>query len=410
MHVPGWHEATKELQRQGQLQMLGIIEEQHPDRAQLFMQWKQMGWPVLVDSYNLLEAPYVPITVAIDEHGIVRHIGMPMQDARRLAEQFLKESYERPVGDAPPTRLPEVEKLKVAAEQQKTGAAWRAYGDAVAVWGGREPFANAIAAYEQALKLNPHDELAEFRLGVAYRMRYDSDRRRAQDFQHAVTHWSRALEMNPNQYIFRRRIQQYGPRLSKPYPFYDWVAEARREIRARGLEPATVTVEPMGAEIAQPERSFPQSDVVEREPDPQEKILRDGGQFIRTETTVVPPVIDPGGAARVHIVFRPNWETKAHWNNEVNGLVLWVNPPEGWPVDHRAQTLANPPQSTSQEIRRVEFEVRAPPNAAGRVTIPAYALYYVCEDVNGICMYRRQDLRIPLEVRGPARNISPQEK
>jgi len=37
--------------------MVGIIEEQHPDRAQLFMQWKQMGWPVMVDSLNLLNVP-----------------------------------------------------------------------------------------------------------------------------------------------------------------------------------------------------------------------------------------------------------------------------------------------------------------------------------------------------------------
>ena len=33
MHVPGWHEATKKLQQEGKFQMVGIIEEQHPDRA-----------------------------------------------------------------------------------------------------------------------------------------------------------------------------------------------------------------------------------------------------------------------------------------------------------------------------------------------------------------------------------------
>ena len=26
--------------------MVGIIQEQHPDRARLFMQWKEMGWPI----------------------------------------------------------------------------------------------------------------------------------------------------------------------------------------------------------------------------------------------------------------------------------------------------------------------------------------------------------------------------
>ena len=57
--------------------MAGIIEEQHPDRAQLFMQWKQMGWPVMVDSLNLLNVPYVPITLEIDEGGVIRFVNAP---------------------------------------------------------------------------------------------------------------------------------------------------------------------------------------------------------------------------------------------------------------------------------------------------------------------------------------------
>ena len=57
MHVPGWHEATKEWQEAGDLQMVGIIQEQHPDRARLFMQWKEMGWPILIDSnYGIIQS------------------------------------------------------------------------------------------------------------------------------------------------------------------------------------------------------------------------------------------------------------------------------------------------------------------------------------------------------------------
>ena len=52
--------------------MIGIIQEQHPDRCRLFMQWKQMGWPIIVDSLNLTGVSAVPRTLAIDEHGIVR--------------------------------------------------------------------------------------------------------------------------------------------------------------------------------------------------------------------------------------------------------------------------------------------------------------------------------------------------
>jgi hypothetical protein len=72
VHVPGWHEATKDLQAEGRIRMVGIVQEQHPDRARLFMQWKEMDWPVMVDAQNELGVAVVPITLFIDEHGIIR--------------------------------------------------------------------------------------------------------------------------------------------------------------------------------------------------------------------------------------------------------------------------------------------------------------------------------------------------
>ena len=94
--MPGWHEATKELQDAGKLQMVGIIQEQHPDRARLFMQWKKMGWPILVDSYNLLDVPVVPITLAIDEYGVIRQINPPRGDVDLLERTFLSQTFEPP--------------------------------------------------------------------------------------------------------------------------------------------------------------------------------------------------------------------------------------------------------------------------------------------------------------------------
>ena len=69
--MPGWHEATKQLQESGAVQMVGIIQEQHPDRCRLFMQWKEMDWPIMVDALNLLEVKAVPLTFLIDEHGMI---------------------------------------------------------------------------------------------------------------------------------------------------------------------------------------------------------------------------------------------------------------------------------------------------------------------------------------------------
>ena len=395
--MPGWHNATKELQDAGDLYVVGIIQEQHPDRARLFMQWKEMDWPVLVDSYNLLEVPYVPITLSLDEYGIVRKIHSPMQQPEDL-EAFLAQTFEAPAADLGAAAPPDVAELEKATRSGSADA-WREYGDGLAAWGGPGRFDGTIDAYSRAAELDSEDGWALFRLGVAYRMRYDSDDPYQEDFQDAVTHWLAALDLDPNQYIWRRRIQQYGPRLDKPYSFYDWVVEARTDIEARGGSPAPLVVEPGGAEFAKPVKTFASSEAGD-EPDPRGRVLRDDGQFIAVETVTVPPSIEPGTSARFHVVFRPIVETKAHWNNEAEDLAFWIDPPRGWEVEQQYLSIAIPPEPVTQETRKLEVEVRAPEGAeSGTVTIPAYALYYVCEDVNGICMYRRQDVGLEIEIR-----------
>ena len=64
--MPVWHDATRKLRDEGRIQLVGLIQEQHPDRCKLFMQWKQMDWPVLVDPLNLLEVSAVPLALLID--------------------------------------------------------------------------------------------------------------------------------------------------------------------------------------------------------------------------------------------------------------------------------------------------------------------------------------------------------
>ena len=73
----------------------------------------------------------------------------------------------------------------------------------------------------------------------------------------------------------------------------------------------------------------------------------------------------------------------------------------GWRVDRQRIELDNPAARVgvvSDEVRRVEFEAASPPAGRGPVELAAYALYYVCEGRRGQCLYRRQDLRVPLVV------------
>ncbi|MCI0418418.1 MAG: tetratricopeptide repeat protein, partial [Acidobacteria bacterium] len=265
--------------------MVGIIQEQHPDRTRLFMQWKPMGWPILVDSLNLLGVAVVPITLAIDEYGIVRAIN---PERESIEKSFLNQTYPKPQAQAvTDIKPPDLKKLK-AGTTAGPAFSWTSYADALVVWGAENQLDEAIAAYEKAIRLDPSHGPTYFRLGVAYRKRYDSSARRADDFQRAVKYWTKALEMDPNQYIWRRRIQQYGPRLDKPYPFYDWVPTARQEIQARGEKPAPLLVEPGGAEFASPLKVFGMDQPVHKQPDVQGRVLRDSEGFIRAETALVP--------------------------------------------------------------------------------------------------------------------------
>jgi hypothetical protein len=395
--VPVWHAGLEQLEKDGKVAVVAIVEEQHPDRARLFLQWKQIAWPTLADSLDLLNLETVPLTLAIDEYGIVRFTELPMSAAKTIEQTFVSQTYPKPAALAP-ADTPDLSALQ-AATTRNTADAWRAYGDALSVWGPASQWDAIIGAYQHAAQLKPGDGLTQFRLGSAFRRRYDSPTRRPADFQDAERHWAQALDIDPNRYVWRRRLQQYGPHLPTPEPFFDWIRDARAQIASRGEMPLALTAEPGDSEYATPGEGLAAARVPAREPDPRGRVRRDRGEFVSVETTAVPSTVSPGDKVRVHMTFRPNLRTKAHWNNEVDPLVYWLSPPRAWNVDRRAGAVPNAPTAVSQEARTVEFEVTVPETQSpGAIAIPGYALYYVCEDVNGVCMYRRRDVSVPLEV------------
>jgi tetratricopeptide (TPR) repeat protein len=403
-HVPVWHEATADWVKKGKLVLLGVTQEQHADRCRLFAQWKQFHWPILYDPINVLDLFGVPLVVAIDEHGIVRSID---PQPARLARDFLEKSFpnDAPAAPAPKTpqlaperAIPLFNDLKQTAQKAGTADAWRRYGDALALWGGAARINDALDAYDKARQQDPKDGPALFRLGVCYRLRYDSEGRRPGDFQAAIDAWNQALQLEPNRYIWRRRIQQYGPRLDQPYAFFDWVEPARREITARGQKPVALAVPLVGAEIAQPVKQFSEAGVEAAPPDPDGKIHRDQKNLIEAETTVIPSRLHPGQAARVQIVFRPNGQLKAHWNNEGTALQMWVDAPPGWKVTRRLLTSIQPKEAESNEPRTLDFEIQAPAIGETLLHLPVYALYNVCESTGGKCLFLRKDIEIRIAV------------
>jgi len=395
--VPVWHAGLKQLEQDGKVAVVAIVQEQHPDRARLFLQWKHIGWPTLADSLDLLNLETVPLTIAVDEYGIVRFSELPMSAVKTIEQTFISQTYPRPAA-IPPAEMPDLPALR-AATSRGTAQAWRAYGDALSVQGGASPWSDVIGAYQHAAQLAPGDGLTQFRLGGAFRKRYDSSARQPADFQDAERHWRQALEIDPNRYIWRRRLQQYGPHLPTPEPFFDWIRSARAEMASRGETPLALAVEPGDSEYATPGAAVAAAKLPTVEPDPRGRIRRDHGEFVSVEAAAVPSTATPGDSVRVHLTFRPNLRTKAHWNNEVDALVYWLSPPRQWTTDRQAVVAPNAPTEVSQEPRTVEFEVKVPDTQApGTIAIPGYALYYVCEDVNGICMYRRRDVNVALQV------------
>ena len=359
-----------------------------------------MGFPIMVDQVNQLGMSAVPRTLAIDEFGIIRAGPLRLDAADSLQSDFLDADFqdEGKFESRSATVPPNLDSLRAATQAGgDDGAAWHQLAVALLIWGDATSLTESIDAYHQACRRSPGAGAIRFGLGVAYRQRHDSPGRQPGDFQLAVDAWKAALDLDPNQYIWRRRIQQYGPRLDKPYPFYDWVPQAREEILSRGGQPVALPVEPRGSEFADAQVEFqPHSEAAE--PDPTGRIAADTTGLIAAEVSLVPPAVAPGEVARVHIALRPTGDA-AHWNNEGEDLCLWIDPPAKWLVDRHSASIANPPHAESTEERTLEFEIRCPDDATvGDVSCDAYALYYVCEKRGGTCLFRRQDLRITLRV------------
>ena len=69
-----WQKAVQPLVDSGEFIAIGVVQEQHPDRTRLYRQWRELDWPIFVDSMNTVDhVTVVPIPMAIDEAGIVVH-------------------------------------------------------------------------------------------------------------------------------------------------------------------------------------------------------------------------------------------------------------------------------------------------------------------------------------------------
>ncbi len=394
--MPVWHERTKEAREAGELTLIGITEEQHPDRCELFAQWQRSDWPILWDPFNLTESSAVPVAIGIDEHGVVRTVGMSVDQF----DEFMTTNYDA-IGDAETRRSTGVRKeargprvLDASAALTGSEALSRllwSRGDSGAL------AASDLAACIRALELpatRGDDPSASFRLGVARRLRYDSPASVPEDFQASLDLWMAALRKDPSQYIWRRRIQQWGPRLDKPYPFYGWIEEATKEIRARGDKPVELRVSLTSSEVSgsDPVRV---SEAQAEHPDPERKVPRDADRWVRIDVAVVPHTGDreqrsEARGSQVHLALRPSREMDVHWSNDAGPTQIWIDNAVESGLERPELTLPVPGELVSSEPRCADFTVAS---ATGEV-LRGTAFYFVCEGVDGQCRFLAQDFEV----------------
>ena len=72
--------------------------------------------------------------------------------------------------------------------------------------------------------------------------------------------------------------------------------------------------------------------------------------------------------------------------------------PESREVRHLEFELTSPAQSPAGSDLPAAAEPASNPADAERVALFAYALYYVCEELGGQCLYLRQDISIPVRI------------
>ncbi|MEL6715742.1 MAG: hypothetical protein AAFP86_18320, partial [Planctomycetota bacterium] len=84
--MPVWYEKTRALRESGELQIVAVTLEQHPDRARLYAQWKGYDFPILWDPFGLTGLSVVPVITGVDEHGITRTGPL---DVRAFDEEFV---------------------------------------------------------------------------------------------------------------------------------------------------------------------------------------------------------------------------------------------------------------------------------------------------------------------------------
>lgn len=373
--MPVWHELTKELRASGELKVIGLVQEQHAERCQLWAQWQQIDWPILWDPYNMTGSKVVPIAMAVDEQGVIRNNRLhPKKFEQQFVREFMEMQFPAQIGVG-------------SGEKLRPPLSWK----------------EAYADLYNKTQADPENAVAWFRLGVALRMRFDDPTHaQADDFQKAIECWHRALALNPSQYIWRRRIQQWGPRLDKPYPFFEWVEQAQAEIRERGEKPVALPVPVIPAAVPSGEGS--EAVAQNAFPDNDGRVPRDKDGWVDLITTMVFHTRNVGKPSkedswkdeviRVHLQLQPDAQHEVKWSWDAGPCQIWLYDADGWQIEQDYFSL-HPSEEPDASKQGVNFEIRRTAEKAAP-SVKGVIYYFVCSGDSGECTFMAKDFSLTM--------------
>lgn len=257
-----WCEAVDAYRKSDKLVVLGMMEEQHRDRAELFLQWKRPPVRVLFDPLNLGFASRLPMVVAIDEIGTIRAVNPRLSKFESFEKKFLRR---KPRKGGASVRTPQLEPadprvLKRRAAESRIPAIERDYADANFLAGAAPQLDEAMRSYSRVLQQDASDAYAYFRLGVAFRTRAESPAAAPDDAAKAIECWKNALKLDPKNVVFKSRLAQFDGDADEKSGAVHWIEKARAEIRKRGETPSAIHADPSGDRAAAHEKKPAGSD------------------------------------------------------------------------------------------------------------------------------------------------------
>ena len=355
-----------------------------------------MEWRIFADPLNLAELAVVPVPLLIDEHGVVR--ARPRSPAALAA--FVAAEFPAPPIAAAVHPGRDLTLLRRRAHEENTSRAWRELGDAEFLAAG-----DPESAYLQSIARDPADGRPHFRLGVARLDAVERGARPSSDLQGAIDSLTTALQLDPGQYIWRRRLQQYGPRLDKPYDFYGWVGKARAEILAAGAVPVPLPEEPSGSEllgVLRRDASFSEPPdlfgATAPPPDPAGRV--------RVTPLVVPGRVPPGGRVRVRLRFELAPDLGLHWNDDGPGLRAGIASQVGLRLVDSQLDGTGISRADPAAPRDLECELEVSSETRSAITARFRATFEIC-DSSGICSAHRLDVSATIPVDPSAVPLGP---